>query len=301
MAAAEGISEGPLVVTGASGQLGRAVLEVLAERALPAQACDLAEADTPDCRIVRLDITDPTACREFLDRVRPWAVINCAAYTAVDKAEDEEAAADLVNRAGAANLAKAAKATGALMVHFSTDFVFDGAKASPYLEEDPPRPLSVYGRTKLAGEEAVRQACPDHLILRTAWLFGPHGPNFVKTILRVAGERDELNVVDDQTGSPSCALDLAQALPLILKKNLRGTFHLVNQGQTTWYGLAREALRLTGSRTRINPITSDQYPTRAVRPAYSVLSGDKLAQEGIRLQQWPEALAQALAHKDWAP
>ena len=300
MAAAESPSGGPLLVTGASGQLGRAMLEVLAERALPAQACDLVEGESPTCRIVRLDITDALACREFLERVRPWAVINCAAYTAVDRAEDEEAAADLVNRAGAANLAEASAAAGARMVHFSTDFVFDGSKKSPYLEDDPPNPLSVYGRTKLAGEEAVRRAGPNHLILRTAWLFGPHGPNFVKTILRVARERDELNVVDDQTGSPSCALDLAQALPRILEKNLRGTFHLVNQGRATWYGLAREALRLSGSRTRVNPITSDQYPTKAVRPAYSVLSGARLEREGIGLRPWQEALSAALAHQDWS-
>ncbi len=300
MAAAEGFSGGSLLVVGAGGQLGGAVLEVLADRSIPAEACDLAEGEGPECRIVRLDITDKEACRVFLERTRPSAVVNCAAYTAVDRAEDEEDKADLVNRVGAANVAAAAAGVGAGMIHFSTDFVFDGTKGSPYNEEDPPAPLSAYGRTKLAGEEAVRKAAPDHLILRTAWLFGPHGPNFVKTILRAARERDELNVVDDQTGSPACALDLAACLPLLLEKNLRGTFHLVNQGQTTWYGLAGEALRLTGSRVRINPISSDRYPAKAVRPAYSVLSCAKLAGHGIRMRTWEEALAACLEHKDWS-
>ncbi len=290
----------PLLVVGAGGQLGGAVMEVLADRSIPAEGCDLEEGEAPGCRIVRLDVTDERACRRLLEKVRPEAVINCAAYTAVDRAEDQEETADLVNRAGAANVARAAALVKAKAVYFSTDFIFDGTATNPYREDDPPAPLSAYGRTKLAGEEAVRRANPDHLILRTAWLYGPHGPNFVKTILRAARERDELNVVDDQTGSPTCTLDLAAALPLLLEKDLKGTFHAANQGRTTWYGLAEKALNLTGAKVRLNPITSDKLERKAVRPTFSVLSCDKLARHGIVLQPWPEALSACLKHKDWS-
>ncbi len=300
MAAAELKGKKPVLVVGAGGQLGRAVLEVLAGRAIPAQACDMVEGQGPACGIVRLDVTDPQACLDLVERIVPGAVLNCAAYTAVDKAEEEAEAADLVNRAGAANVARAAARAKAKAVYISTDFVFDGTKTSPYLEDDSPGPLSVYGQTKLAGEEAVREAAPDHLILRTAWLFGPHGPNFVKTIIRAGRERDELNVVDDQTGSPTCALDLAAALVPILEKDLRGTFHLVNRGQATWYGLAEKALELSKTRVRLNRIKSDALDRPAPRPAYSVLSTEKLAARGVVTRPWEGALADCLNHKDWS-
>ena len=300
MAAAEGTGAKPVLVVGAGGQLGRAVLEVLAGQAIPAHACDMVEGEGPACGIVRLDITDARACVDLVESVAPRAVINCAAYTAVDKAEEEPETADLVNRVGAANVARAAARAEAKIVHISTDFVFEGAKTEPYLEDDPAEPLSVYGKTKLAGEAAVQEAAPDHLILRTAWLFGPHGPNFVKTIIRAGQERDELNVVDDQIGSPTCALDLAAALAPILAKDLRGTFHLANQGRASWYDLAKKALELSRTKVRLNRIKSDALDRPAPRPAFSVLSLAKLAAQGIVTRPWEQALADCLNHKDWS-
>ncbi len=242
-----------------------------------------------------LDVTDPASCGAALERFRPAVVINCAAYTKVDQAEDEEARAWEINALGAWNLGRAAAAAGARVVYFSTDFVFDGRGATPRREDEAMRPLSAYGRTKLAGELATAAANPDHLILRTAWLFGPHGPNFVDTILRLARERGELRVVDDQVGSPTFTRDIAAALASILALDLRGTYHLVNAGETSWFGLAVEAVRLAGVAARTTPVTTAEFPRKAVRPARSVLDTARLAAHGVTMRPWNEALAAYLA------
>jgi len=237
-----------------------------------------------------LDVTDPAACRQVVAQHRPATVINCAGYTKVDQAEDEEDLARLINADGAGYLAEAAAEAEAKVVYFSTDFVFDGQKGKPYNEDDPPAPLSAYGRSKWAGEEATRRANSNHMILRTAWLFGPHGNNFVKTILRLAGEKEELRVVDDQVGSPTFTLDLAASLPGLLDLGQTGTYHLTNQGQTTWFGLAARAIKKAGHKVCLIPITSDQIGRKAIRPAFSALNCGRLKALGVSLRPWEEAV-----------
>ena len=275
---------GRVLVAGAGGMLGRAVVAALASAGVEAVGLDRAA----------LDVTSAPACQEAVGDLRPELVVNCAAYTKVDLAEDEPDLANLVNGRGAGHLAAAAAAQGAGVVYFSTDFVFDGRKGAPYVESDPPAPLSAYGRSKWAGEEATRAANPEHLILRTAWLFGPHGPNFVSTMLRLARERDQLRVVDDQVGSPTYTLDLAAALaaalPGLLSRRLSGVFHLTNQGSTTWLGLAQRALDRAGLNVDLGPTTSARYGAKAIRPACSVLDCGRLAGLGVSLRPWTEAV-----------
>jgi len=292
--------DSPLLILGGPGQLGGAVLEALGEKALRAEEFLLNQG--PAARKsapARVDVTELKTLREVFARARPKAVLNCAAYTKVDQAEDEEERAELVNVQGAANVARAAKEVGARVIHLSTDFIFDGAKGAPYTEADPPAPINAYGRTKWAGENAVRRENPDHLILRTAWLFGPHGQNFVRTIIRLGRKTDQLNVVDDQVGSPTFTLDLARALPRLLTLNLTGTFHLVNQGQASWFALAKEALKTIGLKVKLSPITSDRLGRKALRPAYSVLACERLSGLGVVLRPWEEALEECLRHPLW--
>lgn len=281
-----GQNTGPVLLLGAGGLLGGAIQEVFG--AAGRELIGLTRAE--------LDITDEVGCRAAMADHRPSAVINCAAYTKVDQAEDEEESATRVNGRGAGIVAGAAAEVGAKVVYFSTDFVFDGTKSEPYTENDPPVPINAYGRSKWAGENATRQANPDHLILRTAWLFGPHGPNFVKTIVRFGREKDELNVVDDQQGSPTCTLDLAAALVKILGLDLKGTYHLVNAGVTSWFGLAQKALEAAGLSPKLMPMTSDRLDRKAIRPTYSVLSCDRLARLGVTMRPWPEALENCFNH-----
>jgi len=276
---------GLTVVLGAGGLLGGALVEVLA-----AQGQDLAAWD-----IEEMDVTQARACRHHVGRLKPRTVINCAAYTQVDRAEEEETLANKINVQGAANVAQAAAQVGAKVVYLSTDFIFDGQQETPYCEDDPPAPINAYGRSKWAGENATRRMNPDHLIIRTAWLFGPHGNNFVKTILRLAQDKDELNVVDDQVGSPTYSLDLAQALSRLLREDQRGTYHLVNQGRTSWFGLAARALQEAGLKVRLSPITSDKLNRKACRPAQSALNCDRLKEQGLVLRSWQEALSDYLA------
>ena len=234
-------------------------------------------------------------------------VVNPAAYTAVDKAEDDPLLAEAINAVGAEAVAKAAAKAGAPIVHFSTDYVFDGSKSSPYVETDATGPICVYGRTKLAGERRVASANPRHIILRTAWVCSPFGNNFVKTMLRLSRERPELRVVDDQYGNPTFAADLAevvrQLVPRVVDPSAPaenfGIFHAVNPGETTWCRFARAivegAARRGAPRVPVQPIKTEDYPTKARRPAYSMLSTEKLdAVHGIRLRHWEAALADCL-------
>ncbi|MCB2106682.1 MAG: dTDP-4-dehydrorhamnose reductase [Rhodobacteraceae bacterium] len=286
-----------ILLTGANGQVGWEVERRAATHGVKVRALARNE----------LDISDRAAVKHTIAEHAPKVVINAAAYTAVDKAESEKDLAFAVNRDGAAHVAEACAASGASLIHFSTDYVFDGAKSGPYVETDPVNPVSVYGASKLAGEDAIRTAAPRHIILRTAWVYGVHGHNFVKTMLRLGRERPELRVVDDQRGCPTFAGDLADAALALARRALAGsmteggygTFHCVGSGEVTWCGFTRKIIGLAGTRLgqtpKITAITTADYPTPARRPANSVLDSTKLARvHGLTLRPWPEALAEML-------
>ena len=278
---------GPILVTGAQGMLGSDLVPLLREHLPPTE---LIAVD-----IDGLDITDEAEVREKVDAIGPAVIINCAAYTNVDGCETEPDLAFRVNADGPGALARTATVVGAVLVHVSTDFVFDGTKNEPYAEDDAPNPTSAYGESKLVGEEAVRALAPEHLIVRTAWLYGRHGPNFVDTMLRLAEERAELRVVPAQTGSPTWTVQLASAIVALLKAQARGTYHAAGRGECTRYEWAGEALRLAGKHTRLLAATTDDFPRPAARPAYSVLNCEKLTRDtGFRFCPWHQALADYL-------
>ena len=239
-------------------------------------------------------IEDAQAVERTVGRERPDWIINCAAYTQVDRAEAEPETAQRVNAIGPANLARAARQTGARLLQISTDYVFDGRAARPYREDDPVGPLNVYGRTKLAGEQAVRDILPqEHLIVRSQWLFGAGGPNFVATILRLARERPELKVVNDQHGRPTYAPDLAVALWKLIACDARGTVHCANEGEATWFDVARAAIIAAGLRTLVVPCTTADMPRPARRPQFSVLDCARYGGiVGSPLRPWQAALKQ---------
>jgi dTDP-4-dehydrorhamnose reductase len=227
-----------------------------------------------------LDVTDAAAARAAVAGYD--VVVNCAAWTAVDDAETHEAEAFAVNATGAANLARATAAAGARLVHVSTDYVFDGAATEPYPEDAPVRPRSAYGRTKAAGEWAVRAEAPDAVVVRTAWLYGAGGRCFPKTIARAAGQRDRLSVVDDQTGQPTWTVDLADlVVRLMAARAPGGIYHGTSSGQVTWWGFAREVVAAAGLATPVDTTTSAAYQLPAPRPAYSVLGHDRLREVGV--------------------
>lgn len=268
------------LVTGSRGQLGIQIAKLLPDAVLT-------DADT-------LDITDFDAVMKFVKDHAIDTIINCAAYTAVDKAEDDEALAYKVNVIGPENLAK----TGCKIIHVSTDYVFDGLGHKPYQPEDLTRPLSVYGRTKLAGEEAVLKNARVAAVVRTAWLYSANGNNFVKTMRRLGAEKDSINVVCDQIGTPTLADDLAEAivkmLPQLTAQN-SGIYHFTNEGVCSWYDFAREVMVLSGLKCVVHPIPSSAYPTRAVRPFYSVLDKRKIKEVfNIEISHWKESLEKCL-------
>jgi dTDP-4-dehydrorhamnose reductase len=268
-------------VIGARGQLGRELMAVLARTGHAASGHD----------VEAVDIRDRGSVASLLEDVRPDAVVNCAAWTRVDAAETEPEAAWQVNAVAPGILAEACSARGVLLCHLSTDYVFDGVATSPIDETARPAPRSAYGRGKLAGEEAVRSILPRHQIVRTAWLYGQEGPNFVLTMLRLAGERDRLRVVADQWGSPTWTGHLAPAIVRLVERGSAGTFHLTNSGATTWHGLAEAIVEEAGLQTPVDPITSADFPTPAPRPAYSVLANrawEALGEEP--LPPWREGL-----------
>lgn len=268
-----------ILVTGAGGMLGSAV----------ASTAMAAGHDVGARERARLDITDPGAVDEALSS-EPWeALVNCAAWTDVDGAEEHEEQATLVNGQGPANLARACEANGIRLVHVSTDYVFSGDKEGPYLESDPTGPRSAYGRSKLAGEQAVASSGAEHAIVRTSWLYGANGSNFVDTMLRLGRERDSVSVVDDQTGRPTWTGDLAPALVACATAEATGIFHAAGEGSCTWFDLARTALELAGSPCEVEPTTTDQFPRPAPRPAYSVLDTER-GQDAVRLGPWQDGL-----------
>ena len=263
--------------------------------ALMLEECgELTGRDLPE-----IDITDIECLRRDMGAAAPDVVINCAAYTAVDKAEEEESACHAVNAVGPANLATVCREIGARLVHISTDFVFDGGTSRPYSEGDGAAPISVYGKTKLAGERLTMQETDDYLIVRTSWLYGRHGNNFVKTVSRLAAERESLGIVYDQTGTPTYARDLAQALiNLISVEAEPGIYHFSNEGVCSWYDFAYEIINMLQSKgeslklKELNPILSREYPTAAARPAYSVMNKGKYKRITSKtIPHWRDALS----------
>ena len=279
-----------ILVTGANGQLGAELVHALAPHGTIV-ATGHAE----------LDLADADAIVATVRRIRPALIVNAAAYTAVDRAESEEARAHAVNGVAPGILADEAKRAGAALIHYSTDYVFDGRATGPYDEDAPVGPLSVYGRTKLEGERAVAASGADALVLRTSWVYGRRGRNFLTTMQRLAAERDEIRVVDDQTGAPNWSRELARATARIVANGRhgiaerKGLYHLTARGATTWYGFAR-AILAGVPRVRIVPITTAEYPTPARRPHWSVLDTARFERTfGFALPDWHASLAECLA------
>lgn len=286
-----------ILITGSNGMLGRDLVARL--QATEHTILKPARSD--------LDIGVSRSVLAGISTAHPDLVINCAAYTAVDKAESEAHTASLLNREGAKNLAQACKDEGIGLIHISTDYVFDGTSELPYKEDDPANPLSLYGKTKWNGEEAIRSRLPHHLIVRTAWLYGVHGHNFVKTMLRLARDNEELKVVGDQYGCPTWTGDLADGLTTIVehiaehKKDLRwGTYHFCGAGRVSWHGFAEAVINEASRREvlkakRIIPIPTSEYPTPARRPRWSVLDCSKIAKNfGVVPRSWQQGLAEML-------
>ena len=287
-----------VLVTGATGQVGTEVVGALRGRA------DVIAHDRSS-----LDLAHPENIAARVREAKPEVIVNCAAYTAVDRAESEPELAHQVNGIAPAVLAEEAARVGAVLIHFSTDYVFDGMKAAPYVEGDVPNPLNVYGATKLEGERAIAQAGCAHVILRTSWVYGPLGRNFMLTMIKLAGTREELRVVDDQRGAPTSSAQLARLTMQLLDAGLdklraeSGLYHATAAGSTTWRGFAEAIFegmarrRGAGFRPpRVVPIATSEWPAPARRPANSVLSCERLAQRlGVRIPGWAEGLDEALS------
>ncbi|MDM8544231.1 dTDP-4-dehydrorhamnose reductase [Desulfococcaceae bacterium HSG9] len=285
-----------ILVTGSEGQLGWELLRQGDELGF-----EIVPADLPE-----VDITRSDQVSQLLQHCKPSLLINAAAYTNVDKAETDKKAAFAVNRDGSAVLARQCRIDKIPLIHVSTDFVFDGLKKRPYLENDPIAPIGVYGQSKAAGEEVVRAQLKNHIIVRTAWLYGVHGHNFVKTMLRLAQERETIRVVDDQYGCPTSAFDLAEALLTIagrIRDNAEitfGTFHFCGKGIATWFDFTKEIVKSAESyspikTTHITPVTTDEFPTDAARPSYSALDCGLIEKRfGIIPKPWQESLKIAI-------
>jgi dTDP-4-dehydrorhamnose reductase len=275
-----------VVVTGAAGQLGQDVIKELARKNHQAFGTDR----------TRLDITNEVDVTTYINEVKPDVILHCAAYTNVDAAEENEEVAYQINAAGTEYLAKAAKQTGAKMLYISTDYVFDGTATEPYEVDEPTKPLGAYGRTKLAGEQLLQKHLDEFFIVRTAWVFGIHGNNFVKTMIRLGKERGEVGVVHDQVGSPTYTVDLAKFMVELMETEKYGIYHATNSGTCSWYEFAVEIFKQEDMKVTVNPLTSDQFPRPAARPKYSVLSKKMIEKQGLSpLRDWKEALAAYLA------
>lgn len=278
-----------ILVTGANGQLGRELRNVL-ESEIPGKAIytDIAE----------LDLTDAKGVDDFFKKNDISHVVNCAAYTAVDKAEEEKLECAAININAVKNLANAADAIGAKIIHISTDYVFDGTAHRPYKESDKVNPISQYGTTKRKGETALLALAPESIIIRTSWLYSPYGNNFVKTMLRLGAELSKIKVVSDQIGTPTYALDLARAIYMVLMSHqwVEGIFHFSNEGVCSWYDFAKSIHRIAGiDKCEIKPIPTEEYPTAASRPFYSVLDKTRIkATYGVKAPYWEDSLIECI-------
>ena len=280
-----------ILITGANGMLAQEVKKLLQE------GNELIITDVQD-----LDITNDSQVMDFVNAQKPEYIVNCAAYTAVDKAEEAGEIVEKINANGPENLAKAAKASGATLVHISTDYVFGGNLSldEDYSEDDPKEPVTAYGITKLHGEEKIQANCDNYYIFRTAWLYGKGGNNFVKTMTKLGQERDELNVVSDQHGSPTYAVDLANIIKQAIDKKIPyGVYHATNEGYTTWYDFTKTIFEMQGIKCKVNPVTTEKYIemmkiTQAKRPLNSQLSKKKLTEQGIIVPEWKDGLKRYL-------
>ena len=280
-----------ILVTGANGMLAKEVKEKFGQ-----------ENEIIATDVAELDITNEKAVMDYIVDLKPEYIINCAAYTAVDKAEENYELADKINGDGPANLAKAAKAVGAKLVHISTDYVFGGDLdvSKDYKEDDAKAPVTAYGKTKLRGEQGIEENMDEYYIFRTAWLYGVGGNNFVKTMTKLGSTRDEINVVADQHGSPTYAKDLTEIIYQAIKKNIPfGIYNATNEGYTTWYEFTKEILAEQGIECKVNPVTTEEYIemmkiTQAKRPFNSQMSKAKLETCGIKVPNWKDGLKRYL-------
>ena len=277
-----------ILLLGAKGMLGRDLLPIL---------CAKHEVVAKD--IQDFDLTDRRRVQEEVAACRPGVVINLAAYTDVDGCESKRGLAFSVNGEGALHVALACDHCGCKMIHLSTDYVFDGTSKTPYREEFPPHPLNAYGESKLRGERYIQRILENHLIIRTEWLYGKHGKNFVDTILRLADQQDVLRVVDDQRGSPTFTRDLGQAIDRLVEEEIRGILHVTNSGSCTWFDFARKILdlkKILPGKVRVIPISSSELSRPANRPAYSVMDCSRLEKTtGLRMRNWEEGLKEYLS------
>ncbi|RLB08241.1 MAG: dTDP-4-dehydrorhamnose reductase [Deltaproteobacteria bacterium] len=277
-----------VLVLGAQGMLGHDLVEACTLRY---EVIGLSKED--------LDITRQEATRKVIKEISPDVVINAAGYTDVDGCEKKMQKAFTINGEGSKNVAKGCRYSGAKLVYISTDYIFDGEKGSPYSEDDTPNPQNIYGESKLLGERYIEKFLDDYLIVRTQWLYGSHGRNFVETILTLAEETDRIEVVNDQVGSPTYTVDLSRAILTLLSKDLRGIFHVSNSGSCSWYEFALEILRLAGTeKVEIVPISSCILNRPAKRPLYSVFDCQRLRKEaGVDMRSWQEALQDYFNHR----
>ena len=275
-----------VLVTGTKGQLGYDVVNELEKRGHTAVAVDIEE----------MDITDAVSVERVITEAEVEAVIHCAAYTAVDAAEDNVEICRRVNAEGTKNIAKVCKKLDLKMIYISTDYVFDGEGERPWEPDDERHPLNVYGQTKYEGELAVEKYLDKYFIVRIAWVFGVNGKNFIKTMLKLSETHEELNVVDDQVGSPTYTYDLAVLLVDMVESDKYGRYHATNEGLCTWYEFAKEIFRQAGVEVKVNPVTSDMFPAKAKRPKNSRMSKEKLDANGFhRLPTWQDALERYLS------
>jgi dTDP-4-dehydrorhamnose reductase len=286
-----------ILITGCNGQLGNE-MQLLAKENTQHHyfLTDVVIPEGVDATV--LDITNQEAVEDFVQTNQIDCIVNCAAFTAVDKAESAADFCNLLNNTAPGYLAQAVGQRGGSMIQVSTDYVFDGTNHTPYTEEEPTCPNSVYGRTKLAGEEAVKANCPNSMIIRTAWLYSIYGNNFVKTMIRLGKEKTELGVIFDQIGTPTYARDLAVAIMTAINKGIvPGTYHFSNEGVISWYDFTKAIHRIAGITTcKVRPLHTSEYPTPAARPHYSVLDKTKIKQTyGIEVPYWEESLAECIA------
>lgn len=277
-----------ILITGANGQLGTELHEIL-EREFPGQ--------TLYTDVQELDLTNAKVVDSYVANNEITHIVNCAAYTAVDRAEEEKMLCAAVNTDAVKNLAMAADANGAKIIHISTDYVFDGTNHRPYRESDKVNPISQYGTTKRKGETLLLALAPQAIIIRTAWLYSAHGNNFVKTMLRLADSQPEIKVVCDQIGTPTFARDLARAVVKVLQSHqwVPGIYHFTDEGAASWYDFAKAIFRIAGKDVKVTPIPTEDYPTPASRPSYSILDRTRIkATYGIEIPHWEEALADCL-------